>query len=65
MAFEDIAPGMFGQFPDMSGALSPEQAQAIQSNAAKQQLLASAVTMLGMSGAHRVPVSKAQALGAT
>ena len=64
MAFEDIAPGMFGQFPDMSGALSPEQAQALQSNAAKQALLASAVTMLGMSGAQRVPVSTGQALGA-
>jgi hypothetical protein len=61
---EDLAPGMFGQFPDMSGALSPEQAQAIQSNAAKQALLASAVTMLGMSGAQRVPVSTGQAIGA-
>jgi hypothetical protein len=64
MAMEDLAPGMFGQFPDMSGALSPEQAQAIQSNAAKQALLASAVTMLGMSGAQRVPVSTGQAIGA-
>lgn len=64
MAFEDIAPGMFGQLPDMSGALSPEQAQALQQNAAKQALLASAVTMLGMSGAQRVPVSTGQAIGA-
>jgi hypothetical protein len=64
MALEDIAPGVFGQFPDMSGSLSPEQIQALQSNAAKQALLASAVTMLGMSGAQRVPVSTGQALGA-
>jgi hypothetical protein len=64
MALEDIAPGVFGQFPDMSGALSPEQMQAINSNAAKQALLASAVTMLGMSGNQRVPVSTGQALGA-
>lgn len=64
MALEDIAPGVFGQFPDMSGSLSPEQIQALQSNAAKQAILASAVTMLGMSGAQRVPVSTGQALGA-
>lgn len=64
MAIEDLAPGMFGQFPDMSGVLSPEQAQALQSNAAKQALLASAVTMLGMSGNQRVPVSTGQAIGA-
>jgi hypothetical protein len=64
MALEDIAPGVFGQFPDMSGILSPEQMQAINSNAAKQALLASAVTMLGMSGNQRVPVSTGQALGA-
>jgi hypothetical protein len=48
----------------MSGSLSPEQIQALQSNAAKQALLASAVTMLGMSGNQRVPVSTGQALGA-
>jgi hypothetical protein len=64
MAMEDLASGMFGQFPDMTGALSPEQAQALQSNAAKQALLASAVTMLGMSGNQRVPVSTGQAIGA-
>jgi len=64
MALEDIAPGVFGQYPDMSGILSPEQMQAINSNAAKQALLASAVTMLGMSGNQRVPVSTGQALGA-
>jgi hypothetical protein len=64
MALEDIAPGVFGQFPDMSGSLSPEQMQALQNNAAKQALLASAVTMLGMSGNQRVPVSTGQALGA-
>jgi hypothetical protein len=64
MALEDIAPGVFGQFPDMSGSLSPEQVQALQNNAAKQALLASAVTMLGMSGNQRVPVSTGQALGA-
>jgi hypothetical protein len=64
MALEDIAPGVFGQFPDMSGSLSPEQIQALQSNAAKQAILASAVTMLGMSGNQRVPVSTGQALGA-
>jgi hypothetical protein len=64
MALEDIAPGVFGQFPDMSGSLSPEQIQALQNNAAKQALLASAVTMLGMSGNQRVPVSTGQALGA-
>jgi hypothetical protein len=64
MALEDIAPGVFGQFPDMSGSLSPEQIQAINSNAAKQALLASAVTMLGMSGQQRVPVSTGQAIGA-
>ena len=64
MALEDIAPGVFGQFPDMAGALSPEQAQALQSNAAKQALLASAVAMLGMSGPQRVPVGTGQALGA-
>ena len=61
---EDLASGMFGQLPDLSSVLSPEQAQAIQSNAAKQALLASAVTMLGMSGAQRVPVSTGQAIGA-
>jgi hypothetical protein len=64
MAFQDIAPGVFGQFPDMSGSLSPEQIQAINSNAAKQALLASAVTMLGMSGKQAVPISTGQALGA-
>ena len=64
MALEDIAPGVFGQFPDMSGSLSPEQVQALQNNAAKQAILASAVTMLGMSGNQRVPVSTGQALGA-
>ena len=64
MALEDIAPGVFGQFPDMAGALSPEQAQALQQNAAKQALLASAVTMLGMSGPQRVPVGTGQAIGA-
>lgn len=61
---EDLAPGMFGQFPDLTSTLSPEQAQALQSNAAKQALLASAVTMLGMSGAQRVPVSTGQAISA-
>ena len=61
---EDLAPGMFGQFPDLTSTLSPEQTQALQSNAAKQALLASAVTMLGMSGAQRVPVSTGQAIGA-
>ena len=61
---EDFAPGMFGQFPDLSSTLSPEQAQALQSNAAKQALLASAVTMLGMSGPQRVPVGTGQAIGA-
>ena len=64
MALEDIAPGVFGQFPDMSGSLSPEQIQSLQNNAAKQAILASAVTMLGMSGNQRVPVSTGQALGA-
>jgi hypothetical protein len=64
MALEDIAPGVFGQFPDMSGSLSPEQVKALQNNAAKQAILASAVTMLGMSGNQRVPVSTGQALGA-
>lgn len=61
---EDFAPGMFGQFPDLSSTLSPEQAQALQSNAAKQALLAGAVTMLGMSGPQRVPVGTGQAIGA-
>lgn len=61
---EDLASGMFGQFPDLSSTLSPEQAQALQSNAAKQALLASAVTMLGMSGPQRVPVGTGQAIGA-
>ena len=56
MAMEDFAPGMFGQFPDLSSTLSPEQAQAPQTNTAKQALLASAVTMLGMSGPQGVPV---------
>jgi len=64
MALEDLAPGMFGQLPDLSSVLSPEQAQAIQSNAAKQSLLAAAVAMLSQSGAQRVPVSTGQALGA-
>lgn len=64
MALEDIAPGMFGQLPDLSSVLSPEQAQALQSNAAKQALLASAVAMLGMSGPQRVPVGTGQAFGA-
>lgn len=64
MALEDFASGMFGQLPDLSSALSPEQAKAIQSNAAKQGLLAAAVAMLGQSGAQRVPVSTGQALGA-
>jgi hypothetical protein len=64
MALEDLAPGMFGQLPDLSSALSPEQAKAIQSNAAKQALLASAVTMLGMSGPQRVPVGTGQAISA-
>lgn len=64
MAIQDLAPGMFGQFPDMAGALSPEQAKELQSNAAKQALLASAVTMLGMSGPQRVPVGTGQAIGA-
>ena len=64
MALEDLAPGMFGQLPDLSSALSPEQAKAIQSNAAKQALLASAVTMLGMSGPQRIPVGTGQAIGA-
>lgn len=64
MAIQDFAPGMFGQFPDLSSAFAPEEAQAIQSNAAKQALLASAVTMLGMSGPQRVPVSTGQAIGA-
>jgi hypothetical protein len=64
MALEDIAPGVFGQFPDMSGSLSPEQVQALQNNAAKQAILASAVTMLGMSGKKAVPVSTGEAFGA-
>jgi hypothetical protein len=64
MALEDIAPGVFGQFPDMSGSLSPEQIQSLQNNAAKQAILASAVTMLGMSGKQAVPISTGQALGA-
>ena len=63
MALEDLAPGMFGQLPDLSSALSPEQAKTIQSNAAKQGLLAAAVAMLSQSGAQRVPVSTGQALG--
>ncbi len=64
MAMEDLASGMFGQFPDLSSSFTPEEAKAIQSNAAKQALLASAVTMLGMSGPQRVPVGTGQAIGA-
>ena len=64
MALEDLAPGMFGQLPDLSSVLAPEQIEALRSNAAKQALLASAVTMLGMSGPQRMPVGTGQAIGA-
>lgn len=64
MALEDLAPGMFGEQADLSSVLDPKQVEALRSNAAKQALLASAVTMLGMSGPQRVPVGTGQAIGA-
>ena len=60
----DFFESLFGQTPDYSGGLAPEQMDALKSNAAKNALLASAVTMLGMSGQQPRPISTGQALGA-
>jgi hypothetical protein len=55
---------LFGQTPDYSGALAPEQMDALKSNAAKNALIASAVTLLGQSGSQPRQVSTGQAIGA-
>jgi len=60
----DFFESLFGQTPDYSGALAPEQMDALKSNAAKNALLASAVTMLGMSGQQPRQVGTGQAIGA-
>ena len=60
----DFFESLFGQTPDYSGALAPEQMDALKSNAAKNALLASAVTMLGMSGSQPRQVGTGQAIGA-
>jgi len=54
---------LFGQTPDYSGALAPEQMDALKSNAAKNALIASAVTLLGQSGSQPRQVSTGQAIG--
>jgi len=60
----DFFESLFGQTPDYSGALAPEQMDALKSNAAKNALLASAVTMLGMSGQQPRQIGTGQAIGA-
>jgi hypothetical protein len=60
----DFFESLFGQTPDYSGALAPEQMDALKSNAAKNALIASAVTMLGMSGAKPRQVGTGEAIGA-
>lgn len=60
----NIFEALFGGAPDYSGALSPEQMDQLKQNAALQGGIGSLVTLLGMSGGQRVPVSTGQALGA-
>jgi hypothetical protein len=59
----DFFESLFGQTPDYSGALAPEQMDALKSNAAKNALIASAVTMLGMSGSQPRQIGTGQAIG--
>jgi len=54
---------LFGQTPDYSGSLAPDQMDALKSNAAKNALIASAVTLLGQSGSQPRQVSTGQAIG--
>jgi hypothetical protein len=54
---------LFGNTPDYSGSLAPEQMDTLKSNAAKNALIASAVTLLGQSGSQPRQVSTGQAIG--
>jgi hypothetical protein len=53
---------LFGQQPDYSAFISPEETQRMRSNASQQALLNSAIALLAQSGTQRYPVSTGQAL---
>jgi hypothetical protein len=60
----NIFEALFGNAPDYSGALSPEQMDSMRKNAALQGGIGSLVTLLGMSGAQPRQIGTGQALGA-
>lgn len=60
----NIFEALFGNAPDYSGALNPEQMDQLKQNAALQGTIGSLVTLLGMSGPQARPVGTGQALGA-
>ena len=53
---------LFGQQPDYSAFISPEETQRMRSNASQQALLNSAIALLARSGTQRSPVSTQEAL---
>jgi hypothetical protein len=53
---------LFGQQPDYSQFISPDETQRMQSNASQQALLNAAISMLAQSGTQPRPVSTGQAL---
>jgi hypothetical protein len=53
---------LFGQQPDYSAFISPEETQRMRSNASQNALLNSAIALLAQSGTQRYPVSTGQAL---
>lgn len=55
---------MFGQQPDLTGIVSPDQQEAMKSGALNQGLLSGLFTLLQASGAQPRPIGLGQALGA-
>jgi hypothetical protein len=54
---------LFGQQPDYSAFISPEETQRMRSNASQNALLNSAIALLAQSGQTRQPISTGQILG--
>jgi hypothetical protein len=59
---DEFIKSLFGGSPDYSGALTPEQSQAMQKNALAQGGIGALIALLGASGKQRVPISTGQAL---
>lgn len=53
---------LFGQQPDYSGLISPEEQKRLQSNASQQALLRGVIELLGASGPRPYPIGTGQAL---